>query len=91
MTSSQIDIVLKELLNKYKFKCQQKNMYSLYCKQFNVYACAKYLELKEESNETVEKMYQKVDLDIFLKTGRLPNMNILTYVINAAEDYLKEN
>ncbi|HOO15055.1 MAG TPA: hypothetical protein PLF00_08045 [Candidatus Marinimicrobia bacterium] len=91
MTSSQIDIVLKELLDKYKFKCQQNNMYSLYCKQFNVYACAKYLELKKESNGKIQNICQMTDLNILLKTGRLPNINILTTVINAAQDYLKEN
>ena len=91
MTNSQIDVVLAELLNKYRFKHLHNNMYSLYSRQFNVYALARFLELKQESDESIHTVLQMTDTQVLLKTGRLHNINTLTIVINTAQDYLKKN
>jgi hypothetical protein len=88
LTRSEVKTLLSELLEKNKFKTCHPETYSIIGVQFNVYSIARLLESKGKENGISQALFQSSDVRYLLKTGRLKNDDVLSFVIQKAEEFI---
>lgn len=88
LTKSEVKTLLVELLKKNEFKALHPEMYSIIGVQYNAYSIARLLESKGKDNGISQKLSQSPGVVYLLKTGRLQNNDVLTFLIQKAMEFL---
>ncbi|MDZ7304875.1 MAG: hypothetical protein ONB44_22330 [candidate division KSB1 bacterium] len=89
LTRSQVRTLLTELLKKNEYKTRHPEIYSIIGVQFNAYSIARLLESKGGESRISQALSQSPGVRHLLKTGRLQNSDVLSIVIQKAQEFLK--